>query len=214
MGEIDLDFQVQISLTKSDYLVSPLLEIHNHYITTREPWVPRLLHTGVIVSWSPSCAHTYIPRLFHSLNTLHIYWSRQPRVFRRLPSLLYFFMFVLLLRCRSLLLFFLFSSTTSTNFSLWFNILAPIPLLREDLQAKQCIPDYYFEKNNLKVYISNIWYCFWNASDNNCKYMDSITWIYNSIHIDSQHICLQVCLIDIYIYIYICNILLHKHAVK
>ena len=49
--------------------------------------------TGLTVSWSPSSVHTYIPRLFHgpdcfSLNTLHIYWSRQPRVFRHLPSLL------------------------------------------------------------------------------------------------------------------------------
>ena len=29
--------------------------------------------------------------LFHSLNKLHAYWSRQPRVLRHLPSLLYYF---------------------------------------------------------------------------------------------------------------------------
>ena len=42
------------------------------------------------VSQSPSSAHTYIPSwLIHSPNPLHIYWSRQPRVFWPLMSLLY-----------------------------------------------------------------------------------------------------------------------------
>ena len=41
---IDLDLQGQIWLKKSNFLVSPLLEIHNHHLTTREPRVPRLLH--------------------------------------------------------------------------------------------------------------------------------------------------------------------------
>ena len=85
---IDLDFQSQIWLKKSNFLVSPLLEIHNHHITTRcHEYLDSF--TGLTVLWSPSSAHTYIPRLFHGLNTLHLYWSRQPGVFRRLPSLLY-----------------------------------------------------------------------------------------------------------------------------
>ena len=66
---IDLDLQGQIWLKKSNFLVSSLLEIHNHHITAREPWVPRLLHMPdcfMVVSWSPSSAHTYISRLCHS----------------------------------------------------------------------------------------------------------------------------------------------------
>ena len=39
---IDLDLQGQIWLKKSNFLVSPLLELHNHHITTREPWVPNI----------------------------------------------------------------------------------------------------------------------------------------------------------------------------
>ena len=61
---INLDFQGQIWLKKSDFLVSTLLEIHNHHITTREPWVPRLLHMPDCFMVSIS-AHIYIPRLFH-----------------------------------------------------------------------------------------------------------------------------------------------------
>ena len=53
----DLDLQGQIWLKKSNFLASPLLEIHNHHITTREPWVPRLLHRH----W-----------LFHGLYPLHV----------------------------------------------------------------------------------------------------------------------------------------------
>ena len=50
---------------------------------------------GLTVSSSLSSAHTYISRLFHSpdfftVSTLCIYWSRQPRVFRRLTSLVTF----------------------------------------------------------------------------------------------------------------------------
>ena len=60
---IGRDLQGQIWLKKWNFLVSPLLGIHNHHITTREPWVPRLLHRPV--SWSPSSALTYIPRLSH-----------------------------------------------------------------------------------------------------------------------------------------------------
>ena len=55
-GAIDLDLQGQIWLKKSIFLASLLLEIHNHHITTREPWVPGLLHRPV--SWSP-CMHLY-----------------------------------------------------------------------------------------------------------------------------------------------------------
>ena len=45
------------------------------------------------VSWSPFSVCTYKPGLFHipncfSLNTLHVYWSRQPRVFHHFTSLL------------------------------------------------------------------------------------------------------------------------------
>ena len=89
----DLDLQGQIWFKKSNFLVSPLLEILNHHITTREPWVPRLLHKPDYFMVLILCAYLYTytvsqSRLFHSLNTLHAYWSRQPRVFRRLPSLL------------------------------------------------------------------------------------------------------------------------------
>ena len=51
---IDLDRKSQIWLKKSNFLVSPLLEIHNHHITTREPGVPRLLHR-------PDCCHGLHP---------------------------------------------------------------------------------------------------------------------------------------------------------
>ena len=52
--------------------------------------------TVLTVSRSPSPAHTYLPKLFHGpdffgLNHLHIYWSRQPRVFWRVTSLLFIF---------------------------------------------------------------------------------------------------------------------------
>ena len=42
---INLDLQDEIRIEKSNFLASPLLEIHNHHKTTREPWVvPRLHH--------------------------------------------------------------------------------------------------------------------------------------------------------------------------
>ena len=59
----NVDLQGQIWLKMSNVLVSPLLEIHRYLITTRELWVPRLLHRPV--SGSPFSAGTYIPRLFH-----------------------------------------------------------------------------------------------------------------------------------------------------
>ena len=79
---------------KVKFAFSPLQEAHNHHITTREPGVPRLLHGPDCfmvfilcmylytwnVSWSP---------LFHSLNSLHVYWPRQLRVFQHLTSLLF-----------------------------------------------------------------------------------------------------------------------------
>ena len=61
---IDRGLQGQIWLKKSYFQALPLLEIHNHHITTRGPWVPRLFH-------GPDCfmvsilQMTYIPRLFH-----------------------------------------------------------------------------------------------------------------------------------------------------
>ena len=51
--------------------------MHNHHITTRELRVPRLLHR-------PDCFMTV-----SQFNTLDVYWYRQPRVFRRLPSFLF-----------------------------------------------------------------------------------------------------------------------------
>ena len=86
---IDLDLQGQIWFKKSNFLVSPLLEIHNQHITTREPWAPRLLHRPDCFMVSILWAYLYT-RLFHSLITLHAYWSRQPRVFWHLTSLLSF----------------------------------------------------------------------------------------------------------------------------
>ena len=90
---IVLDLQGQIWLKKSNFLASQLLGIHNHHITTREPWVPRLLHRPDCFMVSILCMYLYtytVSRswLFHSLNTLHVHWSRQPRVFRHLTSFL------------------------------------------------------------------------------------------------------------------------------
>ena len=62
-GAIDIDLQGQIWLKKSNFLASALLEVHNHHITNREPRVPRLLHS-LTISWSPSSACIYVPRLF------------------------------------------------------------------------------------------------------------------------------------------------------
>ena len=96
---IDLDLKSQIWLKKPNFLVSPLLEIHNDHITTRDPWVPRLLHRPEC--FMVSILYTYLytwtvsrSRLFHSLDMLHVYWSRQPRVFWRLPSLLFTVIFM------------------------------------------------------------------------------------------------------------------------
>ena len=57
---IDLDLQGQIRFKKSIFLVSPLLEIHNHHITTREPSVPRLLHKPDCFMVIILCAYLYI----------------------------------------------------------------------------------------------------------------------------------------------------------
>ena len=59
MGVIDLDLQGEIWLEKSNFLVSSLLEIYNHYITTREPWVPRLLHRLDCFMVSILCKYLY-----------------------------------------------------------------------------------------------------------------------------------------------------------
>ena len=56
---IDLDLKNQIWLKKSNFLVSPLLEIHNHHITTRDPWVPRLLHRPECFMVSILCTYLY-----------------------------------------------------------------------------------------------------------------------------------------------------------
>ena len=51
--------QGQIWLKKPNFLASPLLEIHNHHITTREPWVPRLLHRPDCFIVSILCMYLY-----------------------------------------------------------------------------------------------------------------------------------------------------------
>ena len=56
---IDVDLQGQIWLKKLNFLVTPLLEIHNHHITTREPWVPRLLHRPDCFMVSILCEYLY-----------------------------------------------------------------------------------------------------------------------------------------------------------
>ena len=62
-GGVDFDLQDQTWLQKLNFLASPLLEIHNHHITTREPWVPRLLYRSDCFMVSSACI--YIRRLFH-----------------------------------------------------------------------------------------------------------------------------------------------------
>ena len=57
----------------SKFPVSPLPEIHNHHITTTEPWVTRLLQ-------SPDCFMAFILCVYFSSQTTYI--------FRRLTSLL------------------------------------------------------------------------------------------------------------------------------
>ena len=50
----------------------------------------REFHLPSPIPRSPSAAHTHRPRpLFHSLNPLHIYWSKQPNVFWRATSPLF-----------------------------------------------------------------------------------------------------------------------------
>ena len=56
---INLDLKGQIWFKKSNFLVSPLLETHNHHITTIEPWVPRLLHRPDCPMVSILCAYLY-----------------------------------------------------------------------------------------------------------------------------------------------------------
>ena len=56
---IGLDLQGQILFKKNNFLVSPPLEIHNHHITTTEPWVPRLLHRPDCFMFSVIFAYLY-----------------------------------------------------------------------------------------------------------------------------------------------------------
>ena len=58
-GPIDHELQGQILLKKSNFLALPPLEIHNHNITTREPWVPRLLHRPDCFMVSILCTYLY-----------------------------------------------------------------------------------------------------------------------------------------------------------
>ena len=59
LGAIDLGLQGQIWPKESNFLASPLLEIHNHHITTRLPWVPRLLHRPDCFMVCILCMHLY-----------------------------------------------------------------------------------------------------------------------------------------------------------
>ena len=84
------DLQGQIWLIMSNFLVSPLLEIHNHHINTREPWVPRLHRPDcftVFIFFMYLYTYT-VSRSCFTVSTLCTYWSKQPKVFRRLMSLL------------------------------------------------------------------------------------------------------------------------------
>ena len=56
---IDFELRGQIWLKKSNFLVSPLLKIHDHHITTREPWVPRLLQRPDCFTVSFLCTYLY-----------------------------------------------------------------------------------------------------------------------------------------------------------
>ena len=58
LGAIYLDLQDQIQFQKSQFLITPLKEMHNHHKNTREPQIPRLLRK---------------PDLFHDLHPLHIH---------------------------------------------------------------------------------------------------------------------------------------------
>ena len=57
---IDIALQGQIWLKTSNFLVSTLLEIHNHQITTTEPWVSRLLHMPDCFMISILCAYLHL----------------------------------------------------------------------------------------------------------------------------------------------------------
>ena len=60
MGWMTLTFKVKFNLKKSKCPFSPLLEIYNHHIiTTREPWVSRLLHRPDCFMVSILCTYLY-----------------------------------------------------------------------------------------------------------------------------------------------------------
>ena len=56
---IDPDLHGQIWFKILNVLVSPLLEKHNHHITTTYPWVPRLLHRPDCFMVSIPCEYLY-----------------------------------------------------------------------------------------------------------------------------------------------------------
>ena len=62
---------------------------------TQRPWLHRLLHGPDCFTIIILCISAFVypdrhtVRLFHSLRPLHLYWSRQPMVFRCLTSLLF-----------------------------------------------------------------------------------------------------------------------------
>ena len=87
-GLIDLDLQGQIQLWKSKFTPFWACPHHNSppiqaRITKFGPEVQNTLVTFPILCM---CLYTLTvsqSRLFNSLNMLHVYWSGQPRVFRR-----------------------------------------------------------------------------------------------------------------------------------
>ena len=91
-GQLTLTFKIKCNFEGQNFIKLSCRK----YITTtgtREPSPPRLLH-------GPDCfmasiLYTYLytltasqSQLLHSLHPLQIYWSRYPRVFRHLTSLL------------------------------------------------------------------------------------------------------------------------------
>ena len=57
---IELDIQDQIKLKKSKFPVSPQSEIHNYrHVTSREPWVPRPLHSPDSFMVTIQCMYLY-----------------------------------------------------------------------------------------------------------------------------------------------------------
>ena len=95
-GSIDFEFQGQIWLDISNFLASPLLEIHNHHITNKramstctasQVWLFQVLHPLQVLNLHLDCF--MVPTVLQSQHFACILiW--QLRVLQRLRSLLYF----------------------------------------------------------------------------------------------------------------------------